>query len=219
MKTFVIVLVVLLSFACNSENAKSFEEFNNNPKEEEVFDENILENIIVSDNIVITDYLNDVMLEEDILFNGKLKRYFTLKEFENVFGKADSTLLMSEEEPCSYIFDNEDGTKDMQDTYLYKDGSRFEKSKQQVAVDEFRFTSNNFILYKGKLLDSSSTIMDLQEIFPNALKSISRNVDNNKEKGFESIILMEDENGNSDGHIRMFIKNDKLYSIWWWFPC
>ena len=88
------------------------------------------------------------MNEEDILFNGILKRYFTLNEFEKVFGEPDSTKLMLEEEPCSYIFENEDGSKDMEDKYLYKDGSRFENTKDKVAVDKFRFTESNFILFR-----------------------------------------------------------------------
>jgi hypothetical protein len=171
-----------------------------------------------TDATKIADSLNEVMNEEDILFNGKLKRYFSLKEFEDVFGKVDSIKLMSEEEPCSYIFENEDGSKDMEDKYLYKDGSRFENTKEKVAVDEFRFTKSNYILFKGNKLNSYTSITDLQKLFPNAMKSIGI-MDVYKEGKLQVIELREDENNVSDGHIKMFIKNGKLYFMHWWFPC
>jgi hypothetical protein len=161
---------------------------------------------------------NEVMKEEDILFNGKFKRYFSLTEFVNVFGKADSIKLMSELEPCSYIFENEDGSKDIDDKYLYKDGSRYENNKEKVAVDEFRFTKNNFITYRGKKLNSSTTINDLKKLFPNAIKNI-KTIDVHGEGNLQVIQLREDENNVSDGHINMFMRSGKLYFIHWWFPC
>lgn len=77
----------------------------------------------------------DVMLTHDIRFNGKLKRFFTMTEFEKVFGKPDSIQLLKNEAPCVTIF----GTEAPDDAYLYKSGSRFETNKDSVAVDEFWF--------------------------------------------------------------------------------
>jgi hypothetical protein len=171
-----------------------------------------------TDTIKVENGLNEVMQESDILFNGKLKRYFTLDEFERVFGKADSIKLMSEEAPCSYIFENEDGSKDMDDKYLYKNGSQFENTKNKVAVDEFRFTENNFILFKGKKLNSSTDIKELKKTFPNAIKNIGT-MDVFGEGNLQVIELREDENNISDGHINLFLKNGKLYYMHWWFPC
>ena len=69
------------------------------------------------------DSLNEVMSEKDILFNGKLPRYSTVKEFEKTFGKPDSIKLLAEEEPCTFIFDTEIQTGSMNDNkYFYKDG-------------------------------------------------------------------------------------------------
>lgn len=150
-----------------------------------------------------------------ILFNGKNKRFFSLKEFDKNFGKADSIQLMSEEAPCSYIFENEDG-KD--DKYLFKNGSRFENSNDSVAVNEYRFLKGNFIIYKGLKIDAETTIEDLKKIFPNAVKNIQDDEHYN-EKKLQSIILREDPKWISDGHIRIFFKESKIYSIWWWFPC
>ncbi len=161
---------------------------------------------------------NEVMKTDDILFNGKLKRFFTKKDFENVFGKADSIMLMSEEAPCSYIFENKDGTKNMDDKYYYKDGSRFENSKNEFAVDEFRFSKNNYILYKGKKLSSQTTITELKKLFPNAMNDIGT-IDVYNEGKLQVIQLREDEHNISDGHIKIFIKNGKLYNMHWWFPC
>ena len=161
---------------------------------------------------------NEVMKTDDILFNGKLKRFFTKKDFENVFGKADSIMLMSEEAPCSYIFENKDGTKNMDDKYYYKDGSRFENSKNEFAVDEFRFSKNNYILYKKKKLSSQTTITELKKLFPNAMNDIGT-IDVYNEGKLQVIQLREDEHNISDGHIKIFIKNGKLYNMHWWFPC
>lgn len=165
------------------------------------------------------DPLNEVMSEKDILFNGKLRRYFTVKEFEKIFGKADSIKLLAEEEPCTYIFDTEPPTDNVDDNkYFYKDGSRFENFKEKVAVDEFRFLKNNFILFNGKKLSASTTVSELQKIFPNAVRDMGI-TDINGERELQVITLREDENNVSDGHINIFLKNGKLHSMQWWFPC
>ena len=197
MKILSIIPILFFCLSCNNKNIKIAEQ---------------------SDNSEFKDYQNEVMKEEDILFNGKLKRYFTLNEFENVFGKPDSIKLMSEEKPCSYIFENEDGSKDLQDKYLYKNGSQFENTKEKVAVNEFRFIKNNYILFKGIRLNSSTSINELEKIFPNAMKDIET-LDVYKEGKLQVIKLREDENNVSDGHIKIFIKNNKLYFMHWWFPC
>lgn len=151
-------------------------------------------------------------------FNGKLGRFFSLQEFETVFGKADSTKLISEQEPCAYIFENPDGSKDMDDRYLYKNGSRFENNQQKVAVDEFRFYKSSFLKYKGIILNSETNIQDLKKLFPNAVTKIGT-LDVYREGKLQVIELREDENNISDGHIKVFLKNGKLYFMHWWFPC
>lgn len=213
MKKLALLSILVFAVSCRNDTTKTVEK-SDLPKETEVLSENETK----SDSIVTKDSKNEVMKEEDLLFNGKLKRYFSLKEFENVLGKTDSIKLMSEEEPCSYIFENEDGSKDMEDKYLYKDGSRFENTKEKVAVDEFRFTKNNFILFKGNKLNANTTASDLQKLFPNAIKNIgTMNVYG--EGDLQVIQLREDDNNISDGHIKVFIKNGKLYYMHWWFPC
>lgn len=162
-------------------------------------------------------YINEAMLVEDILFNGKLKRFFAVNDFPQVFGKADSTKLMVEEEPCSYIFENPDGSKDETDRYFYKDGSRFENSGTKMAVDEFLFQNGNFITYKGTVINAASTIEDIEQLFPNAVKNIGT-LDCEEGK-LQVIQLREDEHRISDGHINLFFNNNKVYYIHWWFPC
>ncbi|MDA6070020.1 hypothetical protein NJT12_10365 [Flavobacterium sp. AC] len=214
MKTLVLISILVFCLSCNNKNTKTVEK-SGHPKEVK---KTIYETKIKSDSTVIKDFLNEVMKEEDILFNGKLKRYFSISEFEEVFGKADSIKLISEEGPCFSIFENKDGSSDMEDKYLYKDGSRFENTKDKVAVDKFRFTENNFILFKGIKLNSSIPISDLQKIFPNATKSIG-NMDVYKEGKLQVIQLREDENNIYYGYINLFIKNGKLYFMHWWYPC
>lgn len=103
-------------------------------------------------------------LDADLmLFNGKVKRFFSLKDFKNNFGEPDSTKLMKQEEPCAYVFQNLDPAKNLQYKFLYKNGSRFENSDEKVAVDEFKFTKKNFILYKGMIFNASTTIAQLKK--------------------------------------------------------
>lgn len=214
MKILVIISILLFSISCKNKEIKPVKKIDNSKKIEKT----ISENKNKSDTTDIKDYQNEVMNEKDILFNGRLKRYFTLSEFEKVFGENDSIKLVLEEGPCYSIFENEDGSVDPEDKYLYKDGSRFENSKDKVAVDEFRFTKSNFILFKGIKLKSTTSISDLQKLFPNATKDIGK-MDVYGEGKQQVIQLREDENNTSSGHIKIFIKNDKLYFMHWWFPC
>lgn len=154
----------------------------------------------------------EVMQEADIRFNGKLKRFFTRAEFEKVFGKPDSIQLLKDEAPCITIFD----TEAPDDQYLYKSGSRFETSKDRVAVDEFWFQDGNFITYKDNRIDANTTITDIKQLFPTA---VNERLGMDKEGKLWMIQLKEHEKGVSDGHIKMFFKNGKVSFMHWWFPC
>lgn len=214
MKISAIISIVIILFSCNDKSTKSVEKY------EKLKDRSktISTNKIKTDSTKIGVLQNEVMLETDIFFKGKLNRYFTLNEFQKVFGKTDSVKLMSEETTCNYIFENEDGSKDVNDKYFYKEGSRFENSKEKVAVDIFRFSKNNFILYKGINLNSSTTLADLEILFPKAIKNI-QTISVFDEGELQVIKLREDENNISDGHVKLFIKDGKLYFMHWWFPC
>jgi hypothetical protein len=210
MKFFTLVLLTLF-FSChknisNTKTVSNIESTKNNRIEKtgeiELYDINKAE----------------VMLEEDLSFNGILGRFFKINEFENVFGKPDSIVLVSKTELCSYIFENEDGSKDLKDKFFYKDGSRFENSKNEIAVDEFRFTKNNFIKFKNIILNSETTKEDLKKYFPYAMKHIE-NIDVQNDGKMEVIQLREDKQNKSEGHILLFIKYNKLKYMHWWLPC
>lgn len=160
----------------------------------------------------------EVMAENDILLNGRLKRYFSLKEFKPVLGEPDSTQLLSDIEPCTNIFQEADGSVDPEERYLYKNGSRFECSGDKVAIDEIRFEKGDFLVIKDYTLNRNTTIADLRKIFPNAAKHIGVS-DVAGEGKLQVLQLREDDNNVSDGHINLYIKNGKLYGIHWWFPC
>ncbi|WP_157799090.1 hypothetical protein [Mucilaginibacter auburnensis] len=160
----------------------------------------------------------EVMAEKDILFNGKLKRYFTLNEFTSVLGKPDSSKLLSDIEPCTNIFQEADGSVDPEAKYLYKNGSRFEGSQRKVAIDEIRFGKGDFLVFKNHTLNKNTTMADLRRIFPNAAKHIGI-MDVAGEGKLQVLQLREDDDNVSDGHINLFIKNGKLYFMHWWFPC
>ncbi|MDN3691783.1 hypothetical protein QWZ06_05715 [Chryseobacterium tructae] len=214
MKYYSIVLFVILMQACD----KKKENKSIVPSKTELKESKGKADSMVNHTNQISETIkegqDDVMLAEDIRFNGKVKRIFDLNDFEKVFGKADSTKLMADEQPCAYIF--EDGT--INDQYLYKNGSCFENSEKKVGVNEFRFLNGNFILYKGIRIDAKTTMEDIKKIFPNSV----RNIDHLERFGqgeLPVIRLREDQDGISDGHINMYFKNKNIYSISWWFPC
>ncbi|WP_398455806.1 hypothetical protein AB3466_06170 [Sphingobacterium thalpophilum] len=154
----------------------------------------------------------DVMLAEDIRFNGKLKRFFTMGEFETVFGNPDSIRLLKDDAPCISIFN----TETPHDKYLYKSGSRFENSGDSVAVDEFWFRDGNFIIYKGIRIDAYTTLQDIQQLFPAA---VSGRIGMDKEGKLWVITLKEDYEDSSDGQVKMFFRDGKVIFMHWWLPC
>ncbi|WP_291129315.1 hypothetical protein [Flavobacterium sp. UBA7682] len=215
MKNLALLLMAAILISCNDKTNNLVD----TPKKTRNEEVKIPNNTIEPDSAKIKDYPNEVMLEDDMLFNGKLKRYFSLKDFENVFGKADSIKLLAEEEPCTYIFDTEVQTNDSNDNqYFYKDGSRYENYKEKVAVDKFKFLKNNFIVYRGKILSSATSINDLKKLFPNAIQNI-KTMEVVGEGKLQIIQLRDEENNLSDGHINVYLKKGKLYYIHWWFPC
>lgn len=160
----------------------------------------------------------EVMDEKDIRFNGKLKRYFSFSEFQSVLGEPDSTKLLSDEEPCTNIFQEPDGSVHPDAKYLYKNGSRFEYSQGKVAIDEVKFSNGDFIVFGNVSLNKQTTLAELKRLFPNAAEHIGI-MDVAGEGELQVIQLREDKNNISDGHINIFIRNGKLYSLHWWFPC
>ncbi len=164
------------------------------------------------------DTLNEVMGLKDIRLNGVLPRYFSLKEFRKTLGEPDSTKLLLDEEPCTSIFEEPDGSVDAKAKYLFRNGSRFECSKQKVAIDEVNFTYGDHLMFKGHRLDGNTTVADLKKIFPNACKHIST-MDVQNDGQLQVITLREDSNNVSDGYINVFIRDGKLYKLHWWFPC
>lgn len=214
MRYFSIVFVIIVLQACNKEKEEkltvsSKTELKENKEKE---DSAVHHSKQVSEEV--KDGQDDVMLAEDIRFNGKTKRIFDLKDFEKVFGKPDSIRLMADEEPCAYIF--EEGT--LEDKYLYKNGSCFENSREKVGVNEFRFLNGNYILYKDQRIDAATTLDDIKKIFPNSVQNI-RKLERPGEGELPVIRLREDKEGISDGHINIYFKNNLIHSIWWWFPC
>lgn len=162
--------------------------------------------------------LPEVMDVTKIRFDGKFQRLFTIKEFEANFQKPDSTALLIDLQPCSYYFEYEDGSKDADDEYWYKDGSRFERSKDRLVVDEFRFSDGHFIQYGDFKINSSTTVKDLTQHFPNAVAAMDE-LEVHHEGKLRVIFLREDAENISDGQIRLYLKDGKPYALHWWFPC
>lgn len=160
----------------------------------------------------------EVMEERDILLNGKLPRYFSMQEFRSALGEPDSSRLLADEEPCTNIFQETDGSVDPEARYLYKNGSRYENVKEKAAIDEVRFSDGDFIVFKGHTLNKQTTMTDLKKLFPNAAQQATV-TDVAGEGQLDMICLREDKNNISDGHIRLYVKNGRLFALQWWFPC
>ena len=160
----------------------------------------------------------EVLDEKEIRFNGRLKRYFSYSEFRSVLGEPDSTKLLSDQELCTNIFQEADGSVDPNARFLYKNGSRFECSRGKVAVDEVRFSDGDFIVFHKVTLNKHTTLAELKSLFPNATEHMG-DMDVAGEGVVQVIQLREDKDNISDGHVNIFVKNGKLYSLHWWFPC
>ncbi len=202
--------------SCNGGSNNNSSRTKSNP---DTADTNDLVTIQESDQLQSnTDTAIEIMDEKDIRLNGKLQRYFSLKEFKRVLGEPDSTKLLLDEEPCTTIFQEPDGSVDSAAKYLFKNGSRFESTKGKVAIDEIKFTNGDFIVFKNTTLNKHTSVAELKKLFPNAGRHIS-DIDVAGEGKLQVMELREDKDNISDGHIKIFIKNGKLYSLHWWFPC
>lgn len=204
MRKTILFLFVITLFSCQGSSNRAIQEDNKAVSKGD--------DVVASTKPDTAYKSSDVMQVKDIRFNGKLKRFFTLKEFEQVFGRPDSIRLLKDEEPCVTVF----GTEAPEDKYLYKNGSRFENNKDSIAVDEFWFQQGNFITYKGIRIDAETTMEDIQKLFPTAVKGM---LGLDKEGKLWVVKLREDDNGLSDGHIKLFFKNNMVYFMHWWLPC
>lgn len=208
MKKQIVVGVLLVLLSCSKKAENSTEPKDALP--------DTIKKVVRQPEVATTE--NEVLLEKDILFNGKLPRYFSKQDFERVFVVADSTKLVYDIEPCTTIFENPNGGKDTNHMYWYKNGAVFEQYKNEIAVQQFKFTKNNYVLYKNSKIDAATTLSDLKKIFPNAVKN-SETMDVYGEGNLQVILLREDSEGISDGHIKLFFKDHHAYFIQWWFPC
>lgn len=105
MRYFFIVFVIVLLQACNTKkDEKLIVSSKTGLKKEDNRNTDSTAQNTKPISEKLKDGQDDVMLAEDIRFNGKTERIFDLKDFEKVFGKPDSIRLMADEEPCSYIF-------------------------------------------------------------------------------------------------------------------
>ncbi|SMP07661.1 hypothetical protein SAMN06264346_101677 [Chryseobacterium profundimaris] len=165
-----------------------------------------------------TDTSIEVMNDKDILYNGKFKRYFSINRFYSLLGQPDSIKFLIDENPCTSIFEEPEGTPAAEEKYLYKNGTRFENSGEKVAIDKVCFHNGNFILFKNIVLNKRTSLAQLKKLFPNALKR-SRIIEIADIGKLQVIELREDEDNVSDGLVKIYIYKGRLYSLHWWFPC
>lgn len=167
----------------------------------------------------------EVMDSKDIKYQGKLPLVFSVSDFVQCFGEKDSTQSVFIDPPCNdgyfwYKFDGSQTREEVEkiNQYWFKDGSKYQRYADSVVIENFKFSPKNFITYRGKRFDSNTTLQDLQKIFPNAVKSMGT-IPVYEEGDLVLIILKEEPNGVSDGHLRLFLKNGKLYMMHHWVPC
>ena len=139
MKRIILIAFVSVLISCNSKQNKETKDIDKSKNSDSLVIKTDLKEKVDSQVIKSTSGETEAMLEKDIKFNGTLKRYFSLTDFDKAFGKPDSIKDITED-ACSYIFE------DAEDKYLFKDGSKFENSKEKVAVAEFKFINKKGIL-------------------------------------------------------------------------
>lgn len=213
------IITLLLMASCTQDDKKQPKTLSKHPSDTVKVHVKVVEDTTTIENLILeTDTSIEVMNEKDILYNGKFKRYFSLDRFYSLMGQPDSIKFLIDENPCTNIFQEPDGTIVPKAKYLYKDGTRFENSGDKIAIDEVYFYKDNFLTYKNVNLNNRTTLSQLKKLFPNALKR-SRIIEVAGIGKLQVIELREDEDNVSDGLVKIYIYKGRLYSLHWWFPC
>lgn len=140
----------------------------------------------------LSEKLNPKGIESDeLLINGKLKTTTTLKRFLEVMEKPDSIrsykvvkddfsgktnrefkngiLNVVQNTPYNYLEYGDGGWvyDDVRMKYYYKNGIEYEELNGEVGFSSVDFTqNNNYLIYNGFKIDSSTTLQTVVRLFP-----------------------------------------------------
>lgn len=139
----------------------------------------------------LSDKLNQKGIEADeLLINGKLKVTTSLDEFLEVMGKPDSIksytivddwnanlihkhyedgvlIIQEETDPHLELGDGGWVYQDLEMQFFYKNGIEYEELEGEVGFASIDFMqNNNFLVYNGIRIDSSTTLKTIAKLFP-----------------------------------------------------
>ncbi|MBL3657617.1 hypothetical protein [Fulvivirga sediminis] len=128
---------------------------------------------------------------DELLINGKLKAVTSLDQFIDVLGKPDSIryyniiegynevgdITRQQKDGVLYVIENVDQIleygdggwiyDDLRVHFYYKAGIEYEELEGEVSFSNIDFTkNNNFLLYNGFKIDSSTSFIEIAKLFP-----------------------------------------------------
>ena len=157
--------------------------------------------------------LDNEFLDLNVMrLNGKLPLITKTKSLFKLLGKPDSLIIPSLDDFCSSYLD-----KPVQLAY-YK-SSVFEVFGDTIVLTTINFKNNPKINVKTPLitLNFKTTLKDLENIFPNAVKD-KYPLDHYELGKVTTVNLRTSKNYSDDSWLLFFIDN-KLISIQYWTPC
>ena len=154
---------------------------------------------------------NEFLDFDAMRINGKLPFITKTKSLFKLLGNPDS-LITPKEEECTPFFD-----KPVQ--YAYFKNSVFEVFGDTIVLTTINFKNNPKINVKTTLitLNFKTTLKDLENIFPNAVKD-KYPLDHYDLGKVTAVSLRTSKNYTDDSWLLFFI-DDKLIDIQYWTPC
>jgi hypothetical protein len=156
-----------------------------------------------------TEYLDP----RSIRINGKFPLSTTVSNINGLLGKADSILSIDWAETCPSDFRDEDSK------IAYYGGYQFEQFGDSLDLQsvDFRIGKDTFLQSNNLKLNSSTTVEELKQHFPNAVKDAHKM--DVSGIGEVDVIALPPSEALSDGQWLLMFQDGKLIRIDDWFPC
>jgi hypothetical protein len=204
MKTKLLLLALLIPvLSCQSPDADAEQQEVTMPEEQST----IVQTAATGEN---KEYLDP----SGIRINGKFPLVTSVKNINSLLGKPDSINTINWGETCFSSFRSEDSR------IAYYKGIEFEQFGDSLAFQtvDFRRDKNLFLQYRNLKLNSSTTLEELAEHYPDAVKEIRKGFYRIDGKATDSIVLPPSKEL-SDEHWILMFQEGKLTRIDDWFPC
>jgi hypothetical protein len=213
MKTKLLLLVSLTAFlSCQSPNAET-------EMQEEQLPE-ASKDVLQAESSTLVDQTSPIRENDEyldwgsILINGKSPLAASVKNIEDILGRADSVVSINWMETCSSRYVSEDSRN------AYFGGVQFEKFGDSLDFMHVNFSKDHSVfLQSGNLkLNHTSTLEEVEKHFPKAVKNIRKNLYHIDGKETDAVSLPPSKEFSDAQWILMF-QQGRLIRIDLWFPC